>query len=677
MNHGNRPELTTILDRFEKAWSNGTVPEISKFLPNDEPRLVISRDQVLAELVMVDLERRWRSESSDADTLQPWEDLLPGKPLLEDYARCYGVLELPKKLVLELISWEYQVRQRWGDCPSQEEYSARFPKYGDPIRDRLANVDAQFKEMSDDDRTNLVSVQQTDPGPVIGDSDNTNLIEGIGSVETNGRGKRHPTSPAVSFGDYELIEEIARGGMGVVYKARQRRANRIVALKMILSGRLAGREEVSRFFTEAEAAAKLDHPGIVPIFDVGEVDGQHYYSMGFVDGETLADRIHDGPIDTKEACEITAKIADAVQYAHECGVIHRDLKPANVLLDKKKKPKVTDFGLAKQVESEGFTQTGVAMGTPSYMPPEQAAGELRNVGPQSDVYSLGAILYCLVTGRPPFQSATQMDILRQVLENEPIAPQDLNPGIPKDINTICLKSLQKDPHRRYLSAGDFRDELRRYLRGEPILARPIGRIQRGWRWCRRKPTLAALLVISLVLLVVSTIGAIVVAEQQKKLAQAALDDGRKSKAAASREKGLREIAEAEEVRAERSAEIAEANFGLAIQAVDRMLSRLGQDDNAYRDPIQRELLNDALDFYRQLLESENRNAPSIRFRIGKTQSAIGESHELLGDVQQAEAAYRSAIEIFSDLCRKFPDVVAYKDNEGQVKLIHDRNFGSF
>ncbi len=293
------------------------------------------------------------------------------------------------------------------------------------------------------------------------------------------------------FGDYELLREIARGGMGVVYRARQVSLNRPVALKMILAGQLAGEDEVKRFQLEAEAAANLDHPGIVPIYEIGEHEGQHFFSMGFVEGTSLAAKVADGPLPSREAATLTMKVAEAVQFAHEKGVIHRDLKPANVLLDVQGQPKVTDFGLAKKLQADsGLTHTGQVMGTPSYMPPEQAEG--RNVGPPADVYALGAILYCLLTGRPPFQAATPMDTLLQVVGQDPVPVRQLNATVPRDLETSCLKCLEKDPRRRYGSAQALAEELSRFLSGVPIVARPVGPAERAMKWVRRRPLIAAL-----------------------------------------------------------------------------------------------------------------------------------------------------------------------------------------
>jgi serine/threonine-protein kinase len=246
------------------------------------------------------------------------------------------------------------------------------------------------------------------------------------------------------FGDYEITREIARGGMGVVFEARQITLNRPVALKMILAGQLADDTDVKRFHTEAEAAANLDHPGIVPIFEVGQHEGQHYFSMGFVEGSSLSQRLAEGPLPAREAAEVVRRVGEAIAYAHERGVIHRDLKPANILLDKGGNPRVTDFGLAKKVQGDSeLTGSGQIMGTPSYMPPEQAGVKRGEVGPASDVYTLGATLYALVTGRPPFQAATAMDTVIQVISDEPVPPRRLNPAIERDLETICLKCLEK------------------------------------------------------------------------------------------------------------------------------------------------------------------------------------------------------------------------------------------
>lgn len=307
------------------------------------------------------------------------------------------------------------------------------------------------------------------------------------------------------FGEYELLEEIARGGMGVVYRARQSRLNRTVAVKMILSGQLAGDDEVRRFHAEAEAAANLDHPGIVPIYEIGEHDGQHYFSMAYVPGESLAAALREGPMESRQAARLMIDVAEAVAFAHRNGVIHRDLKPANVLLEEvtaadpdaetaagTTRPRITDFGLAKRTqEDQGLTATGQILGTPSFMAPEQAAGA-GEVGTSADIYSLGAALYAMLTGRPPFQAATLAVTLRQVMEYEPLAPRQLNPDVPRGLETICLKCLQKEPGRRYASANDLALDLQRFLKGEPIVARRVGFAERALKTVRRHPVVSSL-----------------------------------------------------------------------------------------------------------------------------------------------------------------------------------------
>src|SRR5438477_2664331 len=328
------------------------------------------------------------------------------------------------------------------------------------------------------------------------------------NVEANAAAAPHSKKAARAvellgeLGDYELLEEIGRGGQGVVFRARQKSLNRTVALKVISLGQWASKAHLKRFRLEAEAAAHLEHPGIVPIHEVGERDGQCYFSMKFVEGGQLDEVVRRAPMSIRQGAELIAKVARTVHYAHEHGILHRDIKPGNILLDAKGEPHLTDFGLARLVESESsVTHTLEVLGTPSYMAPEQAVGNNAAVGSVTDVYGLGAVLYQLLTGQPPFAGGTTYETIKLLLDTEPRQPRVLNPKIDRDLSTICLKCLEKDPQRRYSSALALAEDLDRWLKHEPIRARRTGVFTRGKKWVRRNPSIAVMAAMLLALAV--------------------------------------------------------------------------------------------------------------------------------------------------------------------------------
>jgi serine/threonine protein kinase len=332
------------------------------------------------------------------------------------------------------------------------------------------------------------------PGPTQTQEDIHNLptLGGQGAAPTGPEPSEPPTiayhevvrqgvriEPGQNFGDYSLLKEIARGGMGVVYKARQISLDRIVAVKMILPGPRANPDDLARFRLEAEATANLHHPNIVTIHEVDSIDGQPFYSMDFIDGLSLSQRVLQGPLPGRLAARLAMIVARALHHAHTHGILHRDIKPSNILLDAEDEPHLTDFGLAKRLGGDsGHTRTGAIMGTPSYMSPEQASGKTKELGPACDIYGLGAVLYELLTGRPPFRSDTPVDTIRHVLERDPAPPRLLNPKVDRDLETICLKCLEKDPKQRYASADALAADLNRYINGESISARSFNMLDR-------------------------------------------------------------------------------------------------------------------------------------------------------------------------------------------------------
>ena len=415
-------------------------------------------------------------------------------------------LEVPD--AVDVLVAEYLDACDHGHTPSRSDWLSRYPEQAVELArflDALENLSPAKTARPTDTATN--GETQLLPG---GNAPKDAAARGSETVLWNtSSGSTDAASTSAeavpfngSFGDYDLLETVARGGMGVVFKARHRQLDRVVALKMILTGQLADAQHIQRFRAEAQAAAKLDHPGIVPVYEVGEEKGLHYFTMAFVEGKSLAARLLDGPLPAKEAARLVRDLAAAVAYAHEHGIVHRDLKPANVLIDAQGQPKLTDFGLAKQTHGASeMTGTGQILGTPSYMSPEQAQGDAATVGPAADVYGLGALLFALLTGRPPFQGASPFETIQHVIVAEAPKPRVLNPSVPRDLETICLKCLEKSPSKRYAAANALKDDLDRFLEDRPILARPAGVIEKAWRWYRRRPlvgTMAAALALLLI-----------------------------------------------------------------------------------------------------------------------------------------------------------------------------------
>jgi tetratricopeptide (TPR) repeat protein len=427
---------------FECAWQGSERPDIENFVP--VPRS--DHTQLLFELVHVDLDLRLRTGEA---------------VLVEHYLERFPDLEGDRDALLELIATEYALRRQWQTAPEPDEYYQRFPQYTDELRSRL-------------------------------------VADRSGSLPSD-----TAEAPVPSVPGYELLRELGRGGMGVVYEARQTALGRIVAVKTLPAGSV-GPGELARFRREIETISRLDHPHIVPVYEVGERGGVPYFSMKLYPGGSLARRSGTPTADPRADARTVETIARAVHHSHQRGVLHRDLKPSNILLDEAGQPHVADFGLAKQFDpTAGATMPSQIVGTPAYISPEQARGD-ELVTTASDVYGLGTILYELLTGEPPFQAETALATLWQVMERAPRPPRLVNPRVQADLETICLKCLEKEPARRYASALELAEDLARWQRGEPISVRPVGRFESVVRWCRRRPRDAALAALLFVLLALAT-----------------------------------------------------------------------------------------------------------------------------------------------------------------------------
>lgn len=434
---------------------------------------------------------------------------------------------------------------------------------------------------------------------------------------------------------YEVLGVLGRGGMGVVYRARQTGLNRIVALKMILGGGHADPEQLARFRAEAEAVAQLQHPQIVQIYEIGTHDGLPFFSLEFVEGGSLEQERAGRPMPPLRAAELVEQLAGAMQSAHARGIVHRDLKPANVLLTRDGVPKVTDFGLVKRVEEDdsGQTRTGTIMGTPSYMAPEQA-WDSKAVGPLADVYSLGAILYALLTGRPPFLGPTPVETVMLLRSQEPVPPSRLQPALPRDLETICLKCLQKEPEKRYAGAAELAEDLRRFRGGEPILARPVGRVERVWRWCRRNRALATAAGVAAVLALSLMIGgplAAVMIGQERTEAVAA-----------------QQLAEKNERKAARNAEAAREQRDLAVVALNTLVERVPTElrNVPGTAKIKRDLLLTAMDGLNKVGAAGDQSKDAV---MARAHAKMGEVLLEAGDAAAADTQFRRSHAILRNL----------------------------
>jgi serine/threonine-protein kinase len=499
----------------------------------------LERERSLAALRAEQVERWQRGERA------PAEDYLAREGLAGD-----------GEAALDLIYNEIVVREELGEAPRLEEYLRRFPQYDAPLRRQFAVHRALASEQG-----------ETVPAAPQGE-----LPAG---AET----------PAIT--GYEVLGELGRGGMGVVYKARHLKLNRLVALKVLWAGGGARDEELARFRTEAEAAARLQHPNVVQVHEVGEQGGVPFVALEHVEGGSLAQKINGTPLPARQAAELLQALARAMHEAHRHRIVHRDLKPANVLLTADGTPKVTDFGLAKCLDGAGQTRTGAILGTPSYAAPEQVEGRAGAVTPSADVYGLGAILYEMLTGRPPFKAETALDTVRQVVGEDPVPPGRLNSKVPRDLETICLKCLRKEPKKRYASGADLAEDLGRFLRGEPTRARPAPRWERGLKWARRRPAAAALLGVSglaaaTLLGVWVAFAARLQAETTRALEQQALAEGQRLQA-----EGQRARAERERDEARRQSDRAEEILRIALRGVEEhaLVTRSGrQEELAHANP---------------------------------------------------------------------------------------------
>jgi serine/threonine protein kinase len=669
--------VLNLLERFDQAWQEGPPPSIEEFLPCGEERehisSVVSRRALLEELVKIDMEYRWqRSDPSSAQG--------SSGPRVEDYLARFPELGPPERLSLGLIGEEYRVRCRWGDCPDHSEFASRFCDHATELLSALAAIDSELAADSgpgarewDGEDTRIRPVTRLsvhcphcdhpcDPNAARESGDITcRTCGGKFSVETTTDDAMRTSKPPVArVGRYVLRDLLGAGGFGTVWRGRDETLHREVAVKLPRTAPLLSLGEQERFLREARSAAQLHHPQIVAIHDVGRDGDLLYIVSELVRGESLAERLDRGRLTPAEATEIAAQVAEALDYAHREGVVHRDLKPSNILIDQSResveqptrdekeaarlhvvrpsddqssvlvdeatriRARITDFGLAKR-EAGDITLTfdGQILGTPAYMSPEQISSP-HAVDGRCDVYSLGVVLYQTLTGELPFRGTTRM-LLNQVLNEEPTAPRKLNDKIPRDLETIVLKCIAKEPLGRYQSAAALADDLRRFQSGEPIVARPAGTLERAWRRSRRHPAITTL---AAALVSVFVAGFIGVTWQWQR-------------------------AQANFVRAKNVQALYEESFRDAHEAVEEYLTTVSESDQLKTEglqPVRKSLLAAALKYYQRFLRQRTSD-PARKADVASAYQRIGSINESIGSKTEALDSYRAALAIFDDIIR--------------------------
>ncbi len=683
-------DVEHVLTDFRDAWKRGTPVPLTQFferLQNEPPQV---RESVQLLLVLLDQTLRWQMWSRQREMMGdtntgPGAPTEPSgrAPLLEDYVRHCSLDGGLESLPPEMVAHEFRLRVECGDSPTMENYLQRFPHLTPTLSTLLTPLPQEL---------NSPLTPTKGDAPTAVDLTMTRLEVPASPLETTlpmspeemPKRRRVDAERTANFGKYQLLNEIARGAMGIVYRARQEPIGRIVALKTILAGQFASKRHVDQFLLEAKNAGDLKHDNIVTIYDAGKINEQYFIAMAYIEGHSLADAVREKSMSAQRSAEIVEAVARALHFAHvqPQPVYHRDIKPANILMDHAGRPYITDFGVAKRVEREDSRDDGSEddiAGTPNYMPPEQTYG--RDIGPWSDVYSTGALLYHLLTGRPPFLAESLLETIRQVRGTEPLPPRELNPRVDPDLEAVCLKCLEKDHTKRYLSAEHLADDLRRFLKHEPTTARPISQLRRFTKWCHRNTAIAKMAATIVLLLVSVAVSAMFVAQEQSSLrgdAEKARDDAKGAQAKAEKastdaeaaegiaviarneaikERNQKELARADAEKAKLEADAArkqaETNLKKAIETVDVSLTQLadsGLKDVPGMEDVRKRVAQAALEQLKPIIDShpEAKEAFEAWARLLVVQAKV---FILTGESQKAVPVLKNAVEEYLKLTK--------------------------